>query len=219
VKPPLAAEPVGVGKAPGVERGTDSRALSPEDAAVAASIQERLKVLRTRAGLSLDKLSRLAGVSRGMLSQIELGRSVPSITVLSRIAAAFDVSVSTFLAPGAEVRIQVLRHSDTQELRSADGKYSSRALFPFVGERRSELFELRLEPDCIQESAAHGPGTTENLVVAQGALSIEIAGARSELAAGDSIYFVADVPHSYSNPGTQCAVAYLVMTYPQPVNY
>jgi quercetin dioxygenase-like cupin family protein len=154
-----------------------------------------------------------------MLSQIELGRSMPTITVLSRIAVAFDVPVSAFLAPESEVRAHVLRQRETQELRSPDGKYVSRALFPFVGERRTEFFELRLEPDCMQESAPHATGTTENLVVSQGAMIVEVAGAKSELATGDSIYFVADVPHSYRNGGTTAALAYLVMSYPQPVNY
>jgi quercetin dioxygenase-like cupin family protein len=88
-----------------------------------------------------------------------------------------------------------------------------------VGERRTEFFELRLEPDCTQDSAAHATGTTENLVVSRGTIIVEVAGAKSELAAGDSIYFVADVPHSYRNCGTTSALAYLVMSYPQPVNY
>jgi transcriptional regulator with XRE-family HTH domain len=202
----------------GLENATGGGAVSP-DAAVAVLIRERLRSLRNRAGLSLERLSRLAGVSRGMLSQIELGRSMPTITVLSRIAVAFDVPVSAFLAPESEVRVHVLRHGETQVLKSPDGKYSSRALFPFVGERRTEFFELRLEPDCTQESAAHATGTTENLVVSQGALVVEVAGAKSELTAGDSIYFLADVPHSYGNCGTTAARAYLVMSYPQPVNY
>ncbi len=189
------------------------------DDEVAALIRERLKSFRNRAGLSLERLSKLAGVSRAMLSQIELGRSVPTITVLSRIAVAFEVPVSVFLASESGVRVHVIRHREAQELRSPDGKWVSRALFPFVGERRTEFYELRLEPDCIQASPAHATGTTENLVLAQGAMIVEVAGAKSELTAGDSIYFVADVPHSYWNCGNTAALAYLVMTYPQPVNY
>jgi transcriptional regulator with XRE-family HTH domain len=202
----------------GLGHGTGSGAVSADDA-VAGLIQERLRTLRNDAGLSLDKLSRLSGVSRGMLSQIELGRSVPSVTVLSRIAVAFNVPVSAFLASEPETRVHVVRHSETQELRSPDGKYSSRALFPFVGERRTEFFELHLEPECTQESAPHAPGTTENLVVARGGIIVAVAGAPCELAAGDSIYFVADVPHSYRNSGAIPALAYLVMTYLQSVNY
>lgn len=189
------------------------------DDEVAALISERLRDFRSRAGLSLERLSKLAGVSRGMLSQIELGRSVPTITILSRIAGAFEIPVAAFLTSQGDVRVHVTRRGSGHELRSADGKYVSRALFPFVGERRAELFALRLEPGCMQSSDAHAAGTTENLVVVQGTMSVEIGGARMDLSEGDSIYFAADVPHIYRNDSVATALAHLMMSYSQPVNY
>jgi transcriptional regulator with XRE-family HTH domain len=206
------------GEATDPGNGTGTAAASVDDG-VAEVISERLKSLRNRAGLSLERLSKLAGVSRAMLSQIELGRSVPTITVLSRIAVAFEVPVSIFLAPEPGDRVHVMRRDEAQELRSTDGKYVSRALFPFLGERKTEFYELRLEPACSQESAAHAGGTTENLVVAQGAMSVAVAGDQFDLTAGDSIYFAADLPHSYRNSGNSPALAYLVVSYSQPVNY
>jgi len=189
------------------------------DDEVSALISERLKSFRNRAGLSLERLSKLAGVSRGMLSQIELGRSVPTITVLSRIAAAFEVPVAAFLTSDSNGRAHVIRRGSGHELRSADGKYVSRALFPFAGERRAELYELRLEPGCVQASDAHASGTTENLVVVQGLLTLEVAGEATELHAGDSIFFAAHVPHTYRNDASTAALAHLVMSYSQAVNY
>ncbi|MBL3960679.1 helix-turn-helix transcriptional regulator, partial [Bacteroides thetaiotaomicron] len=53
--------------------------------------------LRAERQLSLDALARLSGVSRAMLAQIESARSVPSIKVLCKIAAALKVSVAAFL--------------------------------------------------------------------------------------------------------------------------
>lgn len=154
-----------------------------------------------------------------MLSQMELGRSVPTITVLSRIAAAFETPVSAFLSPSSRDRVHVLRSTSTEELRSGDGHFVSRALFPFIGARRTEFYELRLAPACSRHSAAHAAGTTENLVVANGQVELQVADASYTLASGDSIYFGGDVPHCYHNRGGDTAVAYLVMTYSQPVNY
>ncbi|MGI8565831.1 MAG: cupin domain-containing protein [Pyrinomonadaceae bacterium] len=37
-----------------------------------------------------------------------------------------------------------------------------------------------------------------------------------DLRAGDAVYFRADVPHVYENPGTRETVMYLVMTYAEP---
>lgn len=199
----------------------EERPATPEvcNTDLAASIGVQLKAFRVRAGLSLERLSKLSGVSRGMLSQMELGRSVPTITVLSRIAAAFEAPVGAFLTPASREQVHVLRSRDTEELRSPDGLFVSRALFPFVGARRTEFYELRLAPGCERQSPAHAAGTTENLVVLSGKVDVQVAGASYSLATGDSIYFGGDVPHSYLNGGDGIAVAYLVMTYPQPVSY
>ena len=55
--------------------------------------------------------------------------------------------------------------------------------------------------------------TTENLVVAAGALELSVDGERFVLGAGDAVFFEADVPHEYFNPGDVEAIMYLVMTY------
>ena len=180
---------------------------------------ERLKQLRERANWSLEQLSRLASVSRGMLSQIELGRSVPTVTVLAKIAAAFELPVSVFLTREGDRGVHVLKRGETDLLRSADERFTSRALFPFRGARKTEFYELRLAPGCDHRSEAHVSGTTENLVVASGAVDVSVDGTLHELEAGDAIHFGADVAHAYLNRGSEPAVAYLVMTYPQSVTY
>lgn len=191
----------------------------PRDAETAALVGERLKRLREQADLSLEQLSRRSRVSRGMLSQIELGRSVPTVTVLSRIAAAFELPVAVFLTRESEDRVQLLRLNEANVLRSADGKFTSRALFPFRGARKTEFYELKLQPGCDYRSAAHASGTIENLAIASGAVEVEVAGQTHALGAGDAIHFAADVAHSYRNRGPGTAVGYLVMAYTQPVTY
>jgi XRE family transcriptional regulator, regulator of sulfur utilization len=196
----------------------DGVAVAPDDELV-ASIRDRLKQLRVQAGLSLERLSKLCGVSRAMLSQIELGRSVPTITVLSRIAVAFHVPVSAFFALDSRSRVHLIRLNQTQHLRSSDGSFVSRALFPLLGARNTEFYELRLESGCHQESEPHTAGTTENLVLTSGELAISVGGLSYQLAPGDALYFGADVPHAYRNCGAEPALAYLVMTYLISVNY
>jgi len=50
-------------------------------------------------------------------------------------------------------------------------------------------------------------------VVAAGALSLRVDKERFTLHAGDAVFFEADVPHEYHNPGSSEALMYLVMTY------
>src|SRR5579871_1142107 len=97
-------------------------------------VGQNMKRLRSRRNLSLEGLARLSGVSRAMLGQIELGRSVPTINVVWKIARAFDVPFSTMIATHDTGGIRLLRAAESKTLTSASGEFSSRALFPFDGE-------------------------------------------------------------------------------------
>jgi len=172
-----------------------------------------LRQLRSERGLSLDKLAYESRVSRAMLSQIELGRSTPTITVLWRIARALGVPFSALLGGPAPEDPLVFRSTRAKLLKSADGSFSTRALFPLDRPHTAEFYELRLAPRGVELADSHAPGTTENLVVTAGALEIRLGGMSIELRAGDATYFQADVPHEYRNPTAHETVAYLVMTY------
>jgi transcriptional regulator with XRE-family HTH domain len=189
----------------------------PKKSDLTAVVGVNLRKLRTDRALSLEKLAQASGVSRAMLGQIELGQSAPTINVLWKIAQALDVSFSALIAAPRAGETLVLRGSEARRLTSQDGSFSSRALFPLDEARRVEFYELRLTPFSHERADAHAPGTMENLVVATGAVEIELPDSRHVLSAGDAIYFEASSPHTYRNPGAQPAVMYLVMTYAAPV--
>jgi transcriptional regulator with XRE-family HTH domain len=172
-----------------------------------------LRRLRVRRGLSLEKLSRASGVSRAMLSQVELGQSTPTINVLWKIATALSVPFSALISSKPVATHAVLRQEQAKVLTSRDGQFSSRALFPFDEPRRVEFYELRLAPHGVEHAEPHPPGTTENLVAARGRVEIDVDGHRETLGPGDAIVFHADVPHTYENTASEEAVLYLVMTY------
>lgn len=186
----------------------------PDDL-IGQRVAHNLLRLRGKRNLSLDALARISGVSRAMLAQIESGRSVPSIKVLCKIAQGLKVSVAAFLDDRAFTGVAVLSAQQSKRLVSADGAFTSRALFPFDVARQVEFYELRLRGLGQEDAEAHAPGTQENLVVAQGVLEVRVNEERFLLATGDSILFYADQPHSYRNPADSEALAYLVMTYPE----
>lgn len=177
---------------------------------IAALVGSNLRRLRTRNGLSLDRLAKSSGVSRAMLGQIELGRSAPTITVLWKIARALGVPVSTFTAVSCREAV-ILRANAAKWINAADGGVLLRALFPHEGPRREEFYELRLGPHTTEQSPPHAPGTRENLVVAQGVVDLVVDGDWHRLETGDAIHFLADRPHAYRNSEGGEAVAYLVV--------
>jgi transcriptional regulator with XRE-family HTH domain len=190
-----------------VDEGTD----------LAQTVGANLRRLRMRRGLSLEKLSQACGVSRAMLGQIELGKSAPTINVLWKIARALDVTFSALITASATSSTVVLRASESRLLTSADGSFTSRALFPFDQPRRVEFYELTLAPGGVEEADAHPAGTGENLVVVEGSLELTIHGEKHRLDAGDAILFEADAPHTYRAVGNTRTRMYLVMTYADSV--
>jgi len=180
---------------------------------LALTVGRNLRRLRTRRGYSLERLAKLSGVSRGMLGQIELGRSAPTIGLLWKIARALDVTFATLTASDAAGGTSVLRLDQAKILTSSQGRFTSRALFPFDDERRVEFYEIRIAPGHEETAPAHAPGTTENLTVAKGRLELFDGEESHILEAGDAILFAAGRPHRYRNPGAVETLIYLVMTY------
>ncbi len=190
---------------------------SEDTTGLAAVVGGHVRQLRKQHGLSLETLAQRSHVSRAMLSQIERGRSTPTIAVLWKIAYALKAPISAFLSEDRENSVWRLPATSAKWLFSKDGRFCSRALFPFDKPRRVEFYELRLKRDGAEVAAPHRPGVLENLVVSRGEVEILIAENRYALTAGDAIQFVADVAHTYRNVGPDEAVMYLVMTYAQTV--
>ena len=166
----------------------------------------------------MDKLAIRCGVSRAMLSQIEQGKSAPTISVLWKIASGLNVPFSDLIKDKVREGIQVLRYENTKVLFSNTKVFSTRALFPFTGHKKTEFYELILKPGGHEVAEPHPPGTTENIVVVSGRLRLRVGDEVQELTPKDAIYFNADVPHEYSNPTDEEALMYLVMTYTEDTN-
>jgi transcriptional regulator with XRE-family HTH domain len=200
---------------------TDQPSASPSPQAgaeqIAGIVSRNLKRLRTRRDLSLEALAKLSGVSRGMLSQIELGRSVPTISLLWKVAHALGVPFAALTSDGNSGGTVLLPAEKAKLLTSAGGNFTSRALFPFDSERKVEFYKLTLAPDSEEVAEPHAPGTMENLVVASGQVEITADGVSYILRTDDAILFEVDVPHRYRNIGAKLAVMYLVMTYTDAV--
>ena len=185
-----------------------------------AVVGQNLKTQRTEKGWSLDDLAREAGVSRTTLGQIEMGKSVPTIGVVWKIAQTLGVHFSVLLASSSAVSSSAVSSSASKtaratakKLTSADGRFSSRALFPLDQSGAAEFYELWLAPHSKEEAEPHRPGTRENLIVTAGKLELRFGGQVVHLGPGDCVNFAADVAHSYVNNGGDDCWMYLVMNY------
>lgn len=181
-----------------------------------ADIGGNLRRTRTGQGHSLETLARLSGVSRAMLGQIETGKSVPTVTLLWKIATALGVPVSQLIDCPRTPRAVLLRREDARLVTSSGGQF---ALRPFTAQGfalHADFAELNLATGHRETAAAHAPGTRATLAVTAGTIEITLGGgAALSLSAGDAILFEADEAQTYANPGEKDAVAYLVVVPPR----
>jgi transcriptional regulator with XRE-family HTH domain len=176
-------------------------------------VSEALRRVRKARDLSLDQLALRSGVSRAALSQIEGGRTNPTLSVLWKVASGLGIPFPELLEMPEGSAPRVMRAGDAVALRSADGRMESRLLSPGGSTPSVEVYELRFSPKGLHRSEPHSKGTTETLVVLKGALRLTVEGADHELMTGDTIFFPADVAHAYENRGSQEARCLNIIHY------
>jgi XRE family transcriptional regulator, regulator of sulfur utilization len=187
-------------------------ATAPQPPRVGAALAS----LRQQRGLSLDELSRQAGVSKSMLSQIERDQANPTVAVVWRLATAFGVPVTDLLGgkrPAAP-QITMLPAHATPTLASPDGKCELRILGPIELAGQFEWYSLTVQSGGELASQAHEPGSREHLTVLSGQLEVRAADQSSRLRAGETARYAVDVPHRIHNPGKTGAQALLVVLHP-----
>lgn len=172
-------------------------------AELARRVSESVRRFRSERRLSLDDLSVRSGVSRAALSQVEGGRTNPTLAVLWKIAVGLEIPFHDLLGPGSNQSVLVLRAGDSVALKSADGRTESRLLSPGGASGETEVYELKFQPKAMHKSDPHARGTTETLIVLTGSLVLGADDATYQLSAGDSVFFHADVPHYYANKSTR----------------
>jgi transcriptional regulator with XRE-family HTH domain len=181
-------------------------------------VGDTLAALRQSQALSLDELSRRAGVSKSMLSQIERAQANPTVAVVWRLANALGVPIGELLggtpaAPTAPA-ITLVPTQATPSLRSPDGLCELRILGPVDMAGQFEWYELKLLPGGALDSQAHEPGTREHLTVATGSMEVQVADAKQKLKVSETARYSADSPHHIRNTGKTTASAWLVVIHP-----
>ena len=174
-----------------------------------------LQKLRLARGLTLDDLSRAAGVSKSMLSQIEREKANPTIAVAWRLANALGIGIGELLS--AEKRpvdaIRVLEAHEMPTLPGDHAGYALRILGPMELAGKFEWYELTLVAGGELISHPHDPGTAEHLTVLHGTLELEVCGEKRKLKIGATARYAADCPHAIRNVSKNDAKALMVVIH------
>ncbi|GAA1427600.1 XRE family transcriptional regulator [Streptomyces thermospinosisporus] len=165
------------------------------------SLARNVKRWRTERGFTLDALAARAGVSRGMLIQIEQARTNPSIGTVVKIGDALGVSVPTLLDYERGPQVRVVPADQAVRLWHTEAGSWNRLLIGTEAPGPLEMWDWRLMPGESSDSDPHPGGTFELLHVTAGELTLTVDGEEHRVPAGASASFEANVPHAYGNQG------------------
>jgi transcriptional regulator with XRE-family HTH domain len=208
---PRAATPP---KAKTTKRGKSSPAAMKSDD---LQIGARVKHARILAGKRMRDLAHAVGCTESMISKIESGGVVPSLSMLQRLVAALDRDMSSFFgsdlnSPGVVLRAGQRPVLKTDPLREGPG-VSYERLVPFAAGNLLECNIHVIEPGGSKSDPITHQGETVGYVI-EGQLELTIETTAYNLAAGDSFFFKNHLTNSYRNLG-QGTVRVLWVNTPQ----
>jgi len=175
------------------------------------SIAERLLNHRKNKGLSIQQLSQRSGLSMGMISQIERGKTNPSLKSLEKLREALGLRLSELL----EDYIALPRSSD-DPVASHDGNPNfvrraenrphflvgkvplEKELLSPVGMDGLEMMIIHFPPHSANEDVIISPGQKAGLVLS-GKVNLIVDGVEVTLRKGDSFQFDSSLGHSIRN--------------------
>ncbi len=108
-------------------------------------ISKKVKELRKSKELSIATLSKLSGVSTGLISQIERGLVVPSVVNLWKLAKALDTSVGFFFDEGLKEDDLVVRKDNRKRIVINKSKGIYELLSPDLN-RKIEHLLITIKP-------------------------------------------------------------------------
>jgi transcriptional regulator with XRE-family HTH domain len=153
-------------------------------------------------GLTLQELGGKSGVSVGYLSQVERDNAVPTLGTLAGIAAALDVAIDHFIAAPRQAD-SVTRAGERAAFGVSDTSITYEQIGAEFPGHELTSFIAHVPPGYRSETVQHAG--EELLFVLEGEILQVVSGEEFLLRAGDSMHYLGQHPHSWSNPGQRPA--------------
>jgi transcriptional regulator with XRE-family HTH domain len=181
-------------------------------------IGERIRSRRQEKNITLEQLAQKAGVTKGLISQIENNRTVPSLPVLLSIVHSLDEDMRGFFeglqAKMVDQKYFIIRKGEEKEINREPVKgFSYKRIFSRAV--ASTAFDMELLE--IKAGAGRRQMVTteayELKYLLQGQIEYQVDTERFELYEGDSLAFDGRHPHRIKNTGNTTAVLLIIYLF------
>ena len=175
--------------------------LEITDSTIDQRISQRLKDLRLERSWSLDDLARHSGVSRATLSRLENAAISPTTGMLSKLCAAYGLTMSRLMHMAEGDFSALIRRSAQAVWNDPALGFKRRAVSPPARTLAGEVIEGELGPGArIAYDHVPKPGLEHHLLLLDGQLEITVGGQTHELKAGDCLRYQLFGPSTFVTP-------------------
>ncbi len=177
-------------------------------------ISNRIKERRREKNITVQELASRANVSKGLISQIENSRTIPSLIVLIDIIKALDVDLNEFFkdirSKSALSPVLIKRKAEYEyfEKEHAIGFHYQRIFTKFINNSTVDVVLLELEPNATRPLVE--TDAFEYKYMISGEVEYQINDEKIRLSAGDSLLFDGRIPHTPVNLCEQRAIMLVV---------
>lgn len=177
---------------------------------IGTTIKER----RREKGITVQELADKASVSKGLISQIENSRTVPSLIVLIQIVKALNIDLNVFFKDihikNETLPVLVKRKNEYQyfEKENAIGFHYRRIFTESVKNSTVDIVILELEPNASRPMVT--TEAYEYKYILTGIVKYQFNENVIILNEGDSMLFDGRIPHTPHNLTTQTATMLVV---------
>jgi transcriptional regulator with XRE-family HTH domain len=180
-------------------------------------ISNRLKDIRKDKSITLQELADVAGISKGMLSQVENSRTIPSLTVFLNLMKALQIDFNDFfkdinLQPqDSKVIFKKKSQYQSFEKENAIGFQYQRLLSTTVNNYHVDFVLLTLQPNASRPQVS--TDAYEFKLLLKGKVEYIIGNEVFVMEEGDSLFFDATEMHSPRNIGAEEALLMVVYIF------
>lgn len=189
---------------------------APDKGDVDRALAARLEMLRRQNGLSLEDVALKSGISRATISRIERCETSPTASVLGKLCAAYNLTMSRLLLAIEEDAPRLVRRDEAPSWRDPETGFQRTVLSPPAKGYATEIAwgEMPAGGDITYDTPPV-PGIEQHFLIFSGRLCVEIAGERYELNDGDTLRHKLIGKCRVWNPGA-VVVRYLIVNSSPP---
>jgi transcriptional regulator with XRE-family HTH domain len=176
-------------------------------AASGIALGRRIRQIRIEKGLTLKQIEARVGISATHVSEVERGRTSPTVGALARIAEALGVRPSHLIDFPIGRHRTVTRHGQRHQLTMPDRRADSEILVPSDPAAEISVFHVTLAPGFPDGVPGEARTGDKIFHILEGEVDVMVADKVHRLVAGDTIHFRSNHAHRLVNrSGAPCRV-------------